>query len=92
MRALILAAWRRLTGDSVVKPQRPDPNVEYRRQEKEKAIRAMSVAQRQKAAELNEGDVADLEMNGSVAIIIMEATASVYEWNGFDWEDRFPHK
>lgn len=90
MRALIGAVWR-LFGRHEVQP-RPDPNVEYRRHEKEKAIAAMSVTQRLKAAELNEGDVADLEWNGATAIVIMEATSNVYEWDGFNWVDRYPNR
>lgn len=76
------------------KPPAPslDPNVAYRRQQKCKAWRAMSMHQRLRAAELGEGDVADLEWDGQIAVIIMEATCSVYEWDGFDWIDRNPHK
>lgn len=65
-------------------------NADYRKREKEKAIKGMSMLQRQKAAALNEGDVSDLEYDGHTPIIIMEATSNVYEWDGESWIDRFP--
>lgn len=69
-----------------VEPQGDD----HRAREKEKALKAMSMNQHVKAMALNEGDVSELAYDGATAIVIMEDTANVYEWDGFNWIDRFP--
>jgi hypothetical protein len=65
-------------------------SAEYRQREKAKARAAMSQLQYEKALALNQGDVADLEWDGRIAVIIMEKTCGVYEWDGWNWVDRNP--